>query len=72
MSIGADRPASAAYQIQVSADAQTWSTIYSTTTSAGGTETLNITGSGRYLRVYGTARSTGYGYSIWELQVFGS
>jgi fibronectin type 3 domain-containing protein len=61
-----------AYQIQVSNDAATWTTVYSTTTSAGGTETLNITGTGRYLRVYGTARSTGYGYSIWELQVFGS
>ncbi len=61
-----------AYQIQVSNDATTWTTIYSTTTSAGGTETLNIAGSGRYLRVNGTARSTGYGYSIWELQVFGS
>ena len=43
-----------------------------TTTGTGGTQTLNITGSGRYIRIYGTARSTQYGYSIWELQVFGS
>jgi fibronectin type 3 domain-containing protein len=61
-----------AYQVQVSNDSTTWTTIYSTTTSTGGTETLNVAGSGRYLRVYGTARSTGYGYSIWELQVLGS
>jgi fibronectin type 3 domain-containing protein len=61
-----------AYQIQVSPDATTWTTIYSTTTGAGGTETLNVTGSGRYIRVYGTQRSSQYGYSIWELQVFGS
>src|SRR5579859_7337435 len=59
-----------AYQIQVSNDAANWTTIYSTTTGPGGTETLNISGSGRYIRMYGTARNTQYGYSIWEFQVF--
>ncbi len=59
-----------AYQIQVSNDAANWTTIYSTTTGPGGTETLNITGSGRYIRMYGTQRNTQYGYSIWEFQVF--
>src|SRR6266566_2532400 len=59
-----------AYQIQVSADATTWTTIYSTTTGPGGTETLNISGSGRYIRMYGTQRNTAYGYSLWEFQVF--
>jgi beta-glucosidase len=58
-----------AYQIQVSADAQNWTTIYSTTTGPGGTETLNVTGSGRYIRMYGTTRATQYGYSLWEFQV---
>jgi beta-glucosidase len=58
-----------AYQIQVSGDASTWTSIYSTTTGKGGTETLAASGTGRYLRVYGTARATGYGYSIWELTV---
>jgi fibronectin type 3 domain-containing protein len=61
-----------AYQIQVSSDALTCTTIYSTTTGPGGTEVLNITGTGRYVRVYGTQRATAYGYSLWELQVFGS
>jgi hypothetical protein len=49
-----------------------WTTIYSTTTGAGGTETLNVTGAGRYIRMYGTARSTAYGYSLYEFQVFGT
>jgi beta-glucosidase len=31
-----------------------------------------VSGSGRYVRMYGTARATGYGYSIWEFQVYGS
>ncbi len=61
-----------AFQIQVSADASTWSTIYSTATGTGGTQTLNVSGTGRYVRMYGTARATGYGYSLWEFQVYGA
>ncbi|HEY2672532.1 MAG TPA: discoidin domain-containing protein [Rugosimonospora sp.] len=60
------------FQIQVSADATNWTTIYSTTTGAGGTQTLNVTGTGRYVRMYGTVRATAYGYSLWEFQVYGS
>ena len=59
-----------AFQIQTSNDNSTWTTIYSTTTSTGGTQTLNITGSGRYIRMYGTVRATQYGYSIYEFQVY--
>jgi F5/8 type C domain/Glycosyl hydrolases family 16 len=61
-----------AYQIQTSANGTTWTTIYSTTTGAGGNETLNVTGSGRYVRINGTQRGTPYGYSLWEFQVYGS
>ncbi|MFI6327565.1 discoidin domain-containing protein [Micromonospora chersina] len=61
-----------AYQIQTSTDAVTWTTVYSTTTSAGFTQTLDVTGTGRYVRMYGTARSSGYGYSLWEFQVYGT
>ncbi|MFF2101306.1 beta-1,3-glucanase family protein [Streptomyces sp. NPDC058202] len=59
------------FQIQTSTDANTWATVYSTTTATGGTQTLSITGSGRYVRLYGTARATPYGYSLWEFQVYG-
>ncbi len=61
-----------AFQIQTSNDNSTWTTIYSTTTSTGGTQTLNVTGSGRYIRMYGTVRATQYGYSIYEFQVYGA
>ncbi|GAA1653371.1 discoidin domain-containing protein [Catellatospora bangladeshensis] len=60
-----------AFQIQTSANGTSWTSIYSTTTSTGGVQTLNVTGSGRYVRMYGTARATGYGYSLWEFQVYG-
>jgi beta-glucosidase len=58
-----------AFQIQTSADGTTWTPIYTTTTGPGGVQTLNVTGTGRYLRMYGTARNTPYGYSLWELGV---
>jgi hypothetical protein len=60
------------FQIQVSADGSTWTSIYSTTTGTGGTQTLNVSGTGRYIRMNGTARATPYGYSLWEFQVFSS
>jgi hypothetical protein len=59
-----------AFQIQTSNDATTWTTIFSTTTGTGGTQTLAVTGTGRYLRMFGTTRATQYGYSLWELGVF--
>ena len=39
---------------------------------AGGGQTLLVSGSGRYVRMYGTQRATQYGYSLWEFQVFGT
>ncbi|MET9633281.1 discoidin domain-containing protein [Lentzea sp. NPDC006480] len=62
-----------AFQIQVTdnpADSSSWRALYSTTTSTGGTQTLDVSGSGRYLRVLGAQRGTAWGYSLWELGVF--
>ncbi|WP_394838026.1 discoidin domain-containing protein [Pendulispora rubella] len=59
-----------AYQIQTSSDGVNWNTVYNTTTGAGGTEVLTVSGNGRYVRMYGTARGTAYGYSLWDFQVF--
>ena len=61
-----------AFQIQTSANGSTWTTIYSTTTGTGGVQNLTVSGSGRYVRMYGTVRGTPYGYSLWEFQVFGT
>src|ERR1700742_1107804 len=59
------------FQIQTSADGSSWTSIYSTTTGTGGTQTLSVTGTGRYIRMNGTARATGYGYSLWEFGGYG-
>jgi hypothetical protein len=62
-----------AFQIQTSNDGTTWTTIYSTSAGKGGAQDLTgLSGSGRYLRMYGTARATGYGYSLWSFGVYGS
>ncbi|THA61110.1 discoidin domain-containing protein [Streptomyces sp. A0958] len=60
------------YRIEFSTDDHNWSTAYSTTTGPGGDETLNVSGTARYVRLTGTARATQYGYSLWEFQVFGT
>ncbi len=59
------------YEIQVSNDASTWTSVYSTAAGSGGEETVSIAGSGRYVRLLGTVRGTGYGYSLWEFEVYG-
>ena len=59
-----------AFQIQTSDNATTWTPVYTTTSGTGGTQTLDVTGTGRYVRMYGTVRATAYGYSLWELQIF--
>ncbi|WSB12312.1 discoidin domain-containing protein [Streptomyces cyaneofuscatus] len=59
------------YRIELSTNGSTWSTAYQTATGDGGTDTLNISGEARYVRVYGTARGTGYGFSLWEFKVYG-
>jgi beta-glucanase (GH16 family) len=61
-----------AFQVQTSTNGTTWTTIYSTTTGTGGVQDLTVSGSGRYVRMNGTARATAYGYSLWEFQVYGS
>jgi hypothetical protein len=61
------------YTIQTSPDGSAWTTIYSTTTGNGATDDLTgLSGTGRYVRVNGTARGTAYGYSLYEMQVYGT
>ena len=60
-----------AFQIQVSNDNTNWTTVYSTTTGTGGNQTFSISTTARYVRMYGTARATQFGYSIFEFDVYG-
>ena len=61
------------YRIEVSSNASTWTSMRTIT---GNTSLVNdntgLSGTGRYVRIYGTARGTSYGYSIYALEVYGT
>lgn len=61
------------YMIQTSIDGTAWTNIQ---TVSNNTEIINdltgLSGSGRYIRMLGTARGTIWGYSLWEFLVFGT
>ncbi|MEV4512814.1 discoidin domain-containing protein [Dactylosporangium sp. NPDC049525] len=62
-----------AYQIQVSnAAGGPWTVAVNNLYGAGGVEDLAVNATARYVRMYGTARATGYGYSLFEFQVYGA
>ncbi|RYY03732.1 MAG: hypothetical protein EOO53_07500 [Gammaproteobacteria bacterium] len=63
----------ATYQVQGSSNGTTWNTLATKTGGTFGnhTDTVAVTGNYRYLRIYGTARTSQYGYSIWSLKVYG-
>lgn len=61
------------YQISVSTDEITWSTAYTTTAGQGLNEVLDIEpAAARYIRVLSLQRSSAYGASINELEVYGT
>ncbi|MFF2483324.1 chitobiase/beta-hexosaminidase C-terminal domain-containing protein [Paenibacillus sp. NPDC058071] len=60
------------YKIQLSNNERDWSDVYTQNNGTGGIESINITPTrGRYVRVYGTVRNTGFGYSLLEFEVYG-
>lgn len=62
------------YKVQISDDPNfgTWADLDTTANGDGGTDTLTVSGTGRYVRVLGRQRATPYGVSLYEFQVFGS
>ncbi|HJP62420.1 MAG TPA: discoidin domain-containing protein, partial [Mucilaginibacter sp.] len=59
------------FQIQVSDDAQQWKTVANITNNVSFLNYIDVSARGRYVRMYGTARGTPYGYSLYEFQVNG-
>jgi hypothetical protein len=59
-----------AYRVEVSTDGTTWKSVYSTSNSQGGDVVVEVAKvPARFVRMYGTKRSTDYGYSLLELDV---
>ncbi|WP_395366108.1 discoidin domain-containing protein [Streptomyces sp. YH02] len=60
------------YDIQASENGTDWRTVTSVTGGDGGTDDVTLSGTGRYIRMNGLTRATGYGFSLWEFQVYGT
>ncbi|CAM5593184.1 hypothetical protein GCM10010329_48740 [Streptomyces spiroverticillatus] len=59
------------YRIEVSDDGKAWRSVWSTDKADGGLDTAVFAPvQARYVRMYGTARATKYGYSVKEASVF--
>ena len=60
-----------AYTIEVSDDGKNWRTVYSTTAGRGGVEVDRFPAtSARFVRMQGVQRGTGWGYSLYQFQVY--
>lgn len=59
------------FQIQVSSNNSTWSTVYSNYSATGGTQTINFAATSvRYVKIYLIQRATSYGFSFWEFEIY--
>jgi len=62
----------AEYALEISPDGEAWKEVYHTDKGQGGTEVIRFGPlEARWVRMRGIRRATEYGYSIWELRVFG-
>jgi acyl-homoserine lactone acylase PvdQ len=60
-----------AYRIELSTDGSTWRTVYTTSVGDGGRDLASFApGAARFVRMTGIQRATGYGYSVYELEVY--
>jgi len=61
------------YEIQVSADAQNWLTVFTEGNGNDGIVDISFApASARYVRMLGVQRGTSYGYSLREIEVYGA
>ncbi len=59
------------YNIQVSTDGNNWTTVKEMRKQNGGEDTAEFKAvNARYVKFQGIKRVMGYGYSIWEFEVY--
>lgn len=59
-----------AYDIQVSDDAQEWTTVYRELNSSGGRDDIPLYAEARYVKMAGHGRGTTSGYSLYTFEVY--
>jgi len=62
------------YSVEISTDDVNWTQVFSTTTGIAGEQRIILpdTPQGRYMRINCIKRATQYGFSIWEVEVYGT
>ncbi len=60
------------YELQISNDGVTWETLLEVQKSSPADDELPVDVTTRYIRMQGVELGTGYGYSIFELEVYGA
>jgi len=62
-----------AYKILIANDTLNWKEVYSTNEGKGGEETVSFKPvTGRYIKMQGVKRATRWGYSLYEMEAYGS
>ncbi|TLX77471.1 T9SS type A sorting domain-containing protein [Labilibacter sediminis] len=60
------------YKIQISNDATNWTDVFYTNTGDGGIDIISFpTNRARYVKMLGISAASSYGFSIWEMKIFG-
>lgn len=60
------------YEIQTSPDGETWTTVHAVTDGDGFFDDIDLSGTGRHVRLYATERATQWGFSLYELEIYGT
>ncbi|BDI29339.1 glycosyl hydrolase [Capsulimonas corticalis] len=61
-----------AYEIQISDDGQNWKSVFTTENGKGSRDVIKLEPvTTRWVRMYGVKRATTFGYSLYELNVYG-
>jgi hypothetical protein len=61
------------YEVQGSIDGISWTVLYTTSAGVGGVSTIVIPiNASRYVRIFGKVRATQWGYSIYDIEIYGT
>jgi hypothetical protein len=61
-----------AYEVRLSLDAENWKSVYATDSGDGASDIIYFAPApARYIEIHGKKRATGWGYSIWEMDLKG-
>lgn len=63
--------AAKSYTIDVSLDGASWQTVYGDEQGNAGVDEIPLQATARHVRMSGITRTTGYGFSLWEMEVYG-